>query len=84
MVVAPRTYIKITCVIQKIGLHAQHMIPILGSIVIIVGGGGEVAIRALNEHENLHFDNEQDIHMRSTNYEKSNYDLNLNVLTIMY
>ena len=37
-----------------------------------------------DEHEFLHFDNEQNIHMTSKNYEESDYKLNLDSLTILY
>ena len=37
-----------------------------------------------DEYENLHFDNEYDIHMSSKNYEDSGYDLNLDFLTMSY
>ena len=38
----------------------------------------------INEHENLHFDNEWDIYMSSNfqNYEANGYDLNLDLLII--
>ena len=36
-----------------------------------------------NAHENLHFDNEQDIHTSSEMYEESGYGLNLDMLTIL-
>ena len=37
-----------------------------------------------NEHENLHFGNEHNIHMSSNNYEESGYDLDLDLLTTLY
>ena len=37
----------------------------------------------LNEHANLHFDNECDIHMSSQNYEDSGHGLHLDLLTIL-
>ena len=46
--------------LKEIGLTAQNMFTILGSIVNIIGpGGGEGRIWALNEHESLHFDNDK-------------------------
>ena len=36
-----------------------------------------------DEHKNLHFHNE-DIYISSNNYEESEYDLNLDLLTILY
>ena len=55
------------------------MITILDSIVIIVG---EI-VWPLNEDENLHFDDAQDICMNSKNYEKTQHNLDLNLLTIL-
>ena len=46
------------------------------------GGGGYMINRIVRE--SIHFDNEQDIHVRSINHEKSGYNLNLDLLTIMY
>ena len=63
------------------GLRAQNLITILGSIVNIIGGE---PIWPFNEHENLHFDDEWDIHMSSEKYEESGYSLNLDLLTILY
>lgn len=37
----------------------------------------------LNEHENLIFDNEQDIHMNSINYEANDDGHNLDLLIIL-
>ena len=34
------------------------------------------------EHENLHFDNIYNVHISSKNYEESNYNLGLDLLTI--
>ena len=36
----------------------------------------------VNEHQKIHFDNAEDIHMNSKNYEDSVYNLHLNSLTI--
>ena len=41
-------------------------------------------IQAFNEHKNIHFDNEQNIHMSSKIYEEVGYDLHLDLLTILY
>ena len=45
---------------------------------ILIGG----SIWPFNEHENLRFDNEYDIHMTSNIYE--NYVLDLDLLIIMH
>ena len=37
----------------------------------------------INERENLHFDNDWDIHMSSANYGGVGYGLNLDLLTIL-
>ena len=34
----PRTDAKHTCGLEEIGLHSQHIISILGSIINIIGG----------------------------------------------
>ena len=49
---------------REIGQHAQTMPTILGSIVNI---NWDRSIWSLNEHNNLHFDNEKDIHVSSEN-----------------
>ena len=41
--------------LREIGLHAQNMLTILGSVVNMIGGG---AIWPLDEHVTLHFDHE--------------------------
>ena len=51
--VAPTTDAKKTCS-KEIGLCAQNMTTILGSIVNIIVGG---SICPLDERENFHFDN---------------------------
>ena len=38
----------------------------------------------LNEHENLHFENEYDIHLSSKNYEATGYRRNLDFLIISH
>ena len=40
--------------------------------------------QSFNEHINLHFDDEQDIHKSSKHYEKSGNILNLDLLIILY
>jgi hypothetical protein len=63
------------------------MISTLGSIVNIIGGGGGRKggpIWPLNGHERLDFDNEIDIHMSSKNHKECAYNLNLDLLTILY
>ena len=64
---------------KEIELHAHNMLIILGAIVGTIGGGD---IRPNIEHENLHFDNEEDVDTSSENYEESDCDLDLNLLTI--
>ena len=46
---------------KEIGLRAQHMITILGSLINIWWGSKS----PFNEHDNLHDDNEQNIHVSS-------------------
>ena len=43
--------------VEEIGLHAHNMLTIQGSTININGR----PIRPLNERENFHIDNEQDI-----------------------
>ena len=57
------------------------MITILGSVVVIIEGAVMVC---LNEHENLHFDDEHDIHTSSKVYEESDKGLDLDLPTISY
>jgi hypothetical protein len=38
----------------------------------------------INEHANLHFDNELDIYMSSKNFKDSGHGLDLDLLTILY
>ena len=38
----------------------------------------------LKEHENIHFDNAQDIHMSSENYEENGYEHDLDMLIISH
>ena len=49
----------------------------------VLGRGGG-PIKPFNEHDNLHFEIEQDIHVCFENYEESGYILDLDVLTILY
>ena len=58
---------------KQIGLHAQYTISILGLIANIVEGN----YMAVDKRENLHFENEWDIHRSSKNYEESGYSLQL-------
>ena len=67
--------------LKENGLPAQNMITVLGSIVNIIAGE---LIWPFNEHENLHFDNEWNIHMSSEKYEERGYSLNLDILTTLY
>lgn len=68
--------------VNKIRLRVQNMIIILGLIVNVIGGGE--LIWSFIEHDNLHFDNDKNIHMSTKDYEKSNYDFSLNLVTILY
>ena len=54
------------------------MLIILGSIVNMIG----VNYMTLNEHENVHFDNEKDIHMSSETCEANVYGNELDLLII--
>ena len=71
---------KVACVSKWLDRVLKYMITILGSIVNIIGG--YQPIWPFNEHKNLHFDNEYDVHMSSKNYEESGYGLNLDSLAI--
>ena len=46
-----------------------------------LGGGG---VWPFNEHESLHFDNKQDIHICSVYYEERVYAVDLELLAISY
>ena len=63
---------KYTC-LKEIGLHAQDMITILGSIFNIIDRGPEDHIWPFKKHINLYCNNVQDIHMSSKIYENSDY-----------
>ena len=63
--------------LKESGLHVRNTITILGSIVNITGAQ-EGPIQPFNEHENLHFHNEQDVRMSSENYAEKGYGLNGN------
>ena len=41
--------------VKEIELRAQNMLPVLGSMVNLIGG---TYMTTLNEHENLRFENE--------------------------
>ena len=71
--------------LKEIEMHVQNVITILDSITsIIAEEGGGWDIWSFNEHENLHFDNELDIHVRYENYKESDYNLNLDLLNTSY
>ena len=57
--------IKDKC-IEEIGLYAQSLLPILGSIINMIGG--MYCMWPFTELKDLHFNNEQDIHV---NFKKS-------------
>ena len=85
---APRTDAKKDICLKETRLHVQNTMTILGLIVNMIwarrGGGGGGAIWLFNEYENLHFDNERDIHTSPGNDEKSGYGLDLDLLLILY
>ena len=60
---------------KEIELRAQHLLTILDIIVNIIRWNYATFINT----ENLHFDNEQEIHMSSENYEESGYRLDLDL-----
>ena len=79
--VGGRTDTQKPCVHKKIGLHAQNMVTVLGSIVSIIGG----AYVIINEHESHNFETEvENIYMKSENYEEWGYSLESDLLTILY
>ena len=59
---------------------AQDMILSLDSIFKIIGRD----LYDCNEEENLHLDNDQDIHMSIEIYEEAGYGLDLDLLTMLY
>ena len=67
--------------LNEIGLHAQSMIA-HSKLNSQHNWGGPIWL--LDEHEYLHFDIEQDIHMSSFKCEESGYGLDLDSLTIWY
>ena len=70
---------RIMC-LKEIGLCAQYMIIILGSIVNII----EKDLYDLLMSTIITLLMEYYIHMSSENYEESNYSLDLDLLTISY
>jgi hypothetical protein len=67
--------------LNEIGLHAPKMYTILSSVVNIIGQETYIPI---DEHKNLHFDNEEDIHVTpKTLYDKL-LQHNSDTLTILY
>ena len=57
------------------------MTTILGSIFNVIKGTYKWPFR---EHGKFHFDNKQDVHMDLKNDEESGYNLDLDLLTILY
>ena len=57
------------------------MITILDSTINIIG---RKVYDYFNEHENLHYENAQDFQTISENYEESDYNLKLALLTMPY
>ena len=66
---------------KEIGLCAQIMMTYLNSIINLIIG---VSIWLFNEHKNLHFDGEYDIHISYESYDESRYSLDMDLLTISY
>jgi hypothetical protein len=67
---------------KEIGLHAQNMLIILGSIINIFGGETYMIFEEL---KNLHFEDEEDIHMSSKNYVENGYrNIALDLLIISH
>ena len=56
------------------------MLTTVNSIVNIIGGRGP--IRPLSKYDNLHFENEDDLHLSSKKFEANDYGHDLEVLTI--
>lgn len=54
---------------EEVGLCVQNIGSILGSIVNIQWG----PVSPFNDIENLHFENEQDIHMSCKNHDATSY-----------
>ena len=46
--------------------------------------GGDLFEHYVDEHDDVSFDDEKDIHMSPKNYEESDYNSHLNLLTISY
>ena len=66
--------------LKEIALRAQNVTIILGSLVTIV----KRSLWPFNEHENIHIDNQQYIHMRFENYKEGDYNLNLDLPIVSY
>ena len=84
--VAPRTTIKKTSVWEVLNYVPPYLLN--NTITNIQHGFVCVCVcgrrgYTTNEHENLHFGYEQNLHMSSKNYEESGYDLNLDLLTTL-
>ena len=62
-------FTKYVMCLKEIGRCAQNMLTILGSTVNMIGE----TIWLPNEHTNIHFDNESDIHMSFKSYEANGY-----------
>lgn len=66
---------------KDIDLCAQNMLTILDTMVNIIGGG---AIWSLTIVEDLHFEDEEDVHMSSKTYEESGHMHDLDLLSISH
>lgn len=70
---------------KEFGLCVQNSSTILDVVVNVIGWGeGERAICSYNNFENLHFDNEYDIHRSYEDYEKNGYKNELDLLIISH
>ena len=65
--------------LEEMEVHAENMVTVMGSIVTVWG-----PMQPFNEHKNLHFDTEHDIHIIFENHEESDNNLDLDLLTISY
>jgi hypothetical protein len=67
--------------IKEVGRCAQGMLIILGMIVNMIGGG---LVWPLDEHKDLHFNIELNIHMNFKSYEANGYGHDLDLLIILH
>jgi hypothetical protein len=74
--VAARMDTQETCVLKGLD-YAQDVIYVVHSIANIIGGGVWVYMIVFNEHDDFHFDKEQDVCMISAIYERIGYNSNM-------